>query len=390
MDNIKGTDAIPVFLPADNNYAPYMAALMVSIMDNTDADINFYVIDGGISPWTKKQISTLQKHWKFGLEYINVEPWRELYPLPATPSGHVTRSSSDRFLIPYIKPKMDKVIVLDVDMIALGDIRRLWEVNLEGMVLASVPVYCWESMGHVHNFAKQVGMSKKHIYTNMGAMLVDLEKWREKDMTRKFSEYEIRFDTKKINWWEEVVLNLLLQDNQYKILDPKFNMMIPLLTYYQCGKPKGHCELIEQYAGLSPNYKIDEIIFVHYAMAHTKPWNTRVFRYRSAGITVEIPYFKAFWHYLKQTPFYDSEVVSFLDKSVRDNALMLGRRIEAVESEMRDHAPQDQLRHRFTLSQWYNYYRYCILSLICIGKAKKHYMQKKRNLHAQMGKGEKQ
>lgn len=456
IDSTKKSISIPVFLPADNNYAPYMAALMVSIMDNTDADIDFYVIDGGINPWTKKQISTLQKHWEFGLEYINVEPWRELYTLPATPSGHVTRSSSDRFLIPYIKPDMDKAIILDVDMIALGDIRRLWEVDLEGMVLASVPVYCWESMEKVHDFAKQVGMSENHIYTNMGAMLVDLKMWRDEDLTKKFSEYEIRFDTKKINWWEEVVLNLLLQDNQYKILDPKFNMMIPLLTYFQCGKPEVHRELIENYAGLSPDYKIDEIIFTHYAMAHTKPWNTRVFRYRSAGVTVEIPYFKAFWHYLKQTPFYDSEIVSFLDRSVRDNASSLDRRIGVTEAEIKKTVRNDassldkrvgaaeaeikravhdsasaldrkmdaavteakrtvhdctssldkridsveaeikrtvrdstsaldkrigaaeaEIKRYSPLSTWYNYQRCRVLSHICFGKTRKHYIQKK-------------
>ncbi len=311
-------NAIPVFLSSDNNYVPYMTALMVSIMDNTESLVDFYIVDGGINGYYKKEISKLQKKLGFGLEFINAAEYRHLFKLPATPSGHITRASSDRFLIPYMKPELDKGIILDVDMIALGDIKKLWEIDLEGNLLAAVPVYCWTNIDTLKIHCKETGMSDKHIYLNMGTLLVDFKKWREDNMLDKLSSTPIRFNTNIFSWWDEILINLVLQNNKYKILDPKFNMMIPHQAYYKSGKPESHKKIIEDYCGCPGNYKVDEIIFSHYAMRQVKPWNTDSYLYPETNELMDLPDFKAFWHYMKMTPFYEEEMVSFQSKQIKN------------------------------------------------------------------------
>ncbi len=307
---------IPVFLSSDDNYTPYMTALMVSILDNTKSDIDFYIIDAGISEYNKKKIETLKEKWNFGLEFIKAETYRHLFKMPAAPSGHITKASSDRFLIPYMKPELNKAIILDVDMIALGDIKKLWDIELNGNILAAVPVYCWTDMATAYRHQQETGLSPKHIYLNMGTLLVDCKKWRENNMLDKLSKIPVEFDVKTYAWWDEIILNLALQNNHYKILDPKFNMMIPHQAYYKHKRPEEHKEIIEKYIGLSEDYKIDEIIFSHFAMKHTKPWNTRMYYYHPANTWTEIPNFKDFWYYMKMTPFYEGEITSFLDKQI--------------------------------------------------------------------------
>lgn len=57
----QNKQAIPVFLSSDDNYVPYMAALIVSIMENTKSKVDFYIIDSGISQHNKKQLIEIKK-----------------------------------------------------------------------------------------------------------------------------------------------------------------------------------------------------------------------------------------------------------------------------------------------------------------------------------------
>ena len=358
-------ESIPVFLSSDNNYAPYMSALMVSIMDNTKANIDFYIVDAGISEFNKRQIMSLQKKWGFGLEFIDAEPYRHLFKMPATPSGHITKASSDRFLIPYMKPDLNRGIILDVDMIALGDIEQLWNTDLENKLLAAVPVYCWTGMRDVLNHRAKTGLSSNHIYLNMGTLLVDFKKWRQENILNTLSNTPITFDTNSFSWWDEILLNLILQENQYKILDPKFNMMVPHQAYYKFGKPKQHSELIEGYCKLPQDYKINEIIFSHFTMRHVKPWNTVNYYYPPANKWCEIPNFKDFWYYMKMTPFYEGEKMSFLNKIMYEHARSSKLNIAEYEKNKK---------------QYKKYKMLSILTLGLISKFKKRKKQYKENM----------
>lgn len=331
---------IPIFLSSDDNYVAYMTALMVSIMDNTKSDVDFYVIDANISSFNKKQITSLQRKWNFGLEFIKAEAYRDLFPLPVTPGGHITRASSDRFLVPHMKPELDKAIVLDVDMIALGDIQELWDIDLGGMLLAAVPVYCWTSMREVNQHRKVTGMSPKHVYFNMGTVVVDCKKWRDDNILKRLSATPIKFDSTAFCWWDEILLNMILQPNNYKIIDPKFNMMVSHQAFYKYGKPSGHAELIEDYAGLSRDYQIEEIVISHYAMSHVKPWNTDRYYYPPVDKWMELPNFKEFWYYLSLTPFYVGEQARYqtriLHNTVWDAAHEVTSSIPSVKEEKED------------------------------------------------------
>ena len=347
--SIKQNTHIPVFLSSDDNYAAYMSALMVSIMDNTKSQIDFYVIDAGISDFNKKRMTFMQEEWGFGLEFIKAEDYRHLFKFPAGPSGHVTQASYDRYLIPYMKPELDRAIVLDVDMIALGDIRKLWELDLEGNLLAAVPVYCFVSRQNIEDL-ETTGVSPNHIYFNMGTLLLDCKKYREENILQKLANCPITFDTKKFIYWEEILLNLVLQENHYKILDPKFNMMVPHQAYYKNGKPQMHSEIVEDYAGLAADYQVDEIIFSHFAMRHVKPWNTNAYFYPPIAKTLELPNFKEFWYYMKKTPFYEGEKLNYLTK-------ILNTKI--AETAQKQIWMRDLFQYKHNL---FDYYRYKLLA----------------------------
>lgn len=294
--------AIPIFLSSSNKYADYMSALIVSIMDNTDASIDFYVVDGGISSYKKKRLKELQEKWQFNLEFVDIEPFKHLFRLPVKPSGYVTIDSSNRFFIPYIKPELDRGIILDVDMIALGDIKKLWEVDLGNKLLAAVPQVemSWEPT--------QFFIPKDHAYFNMGVMIVNFKKWRDENILSKLSEIEIRFDANKVYGLDEIMLNLLLASNKYRILPPNFNVDVFSKTF--CSLEQGN---IKYKCPISlPEGEMADNIFIHFVTF--KPWDNFYYSFGPNSV-IQIPHFEEFWHYLSKTPFFYENQLVFLNKN---------------------------------------------------------------------------
>lgn len=315
-------DKISVFILSDDNYAASLASLMVSISENTKSDVEFYVIDNGLRSPNRQLLLTLRDQLGLRMELMRAVDYRHHVKLPTATSGTIGRAASDKFLVPYMKPDLERAIILDADMIALGDIRELWETNLENKVLAAVPSYGCTNIKQIYDGVRLAELNPLHRFFNTGTLLVDLKKWREEQIGQRISHYTIKFDPMQIRRWDEMVLNILFQINNYKILEPKFNMTIAHLLYYRYNKPSEHKRVIEEHLKLSKKYRPAGINLMHFMSGgvrlmqsmpgNVKPWNAWLFYYQPGNVFSGIPFFKDFWYYLKQTPFYDTEVISFL------------------------------------------------------------------------------
>lgn len=57
---------IPIFVASSDEYTVYLAPLLVSILENTDSVIDFYIIDGGITTYKRRQLERLVKERRAG------------------------------------------------------------------------------------------------------------------------------------------------------------------------------------------------------------------------------------------------------------------------------------------------------------------------------------
>lgn len=309
-------DKISIFILSDDNYVAAAASLMVSILEHTKSEIDFYIIDSGLSILNRRLLEIMRDQYGFRMELMRAVDYRHHLKLPTATRGTIGRATSDKFLVPYMKPDLDRAIILDADMIAQGDIRELWEKDLEDKVIAAVPHYGYTDLKQIYDGVRLAGLSPLHFYFNTGTLLVNLNKWREEQIGQKISGHTITFEPRQTRRWDEVVLNLLFQINNYKILEPKFNMTIAHLLYYRYNRPYEHKRVIEEHLKLSKEYRPVGIKLLHFMLGNSKPWNVRLCYYPPMKLTSEIPFFKAFWYYLRQTPLYNAESISFLDKRV--------------------------------------------------------------------------
>lgn len=218
---------ITVIAVSDNHYLVLLAALVKSIETNLAAGVrmDLWIVEDGVTPANKKklQASTDQKtttlHWKSVQEVI---PAGTKLPLD---QSTWPLNIYMRLFIPFFIPQgVDRVLYLDVDMIALNDISTLWQTDMEDNVIAAVldpNVRTFNnSWGGVFNYA-DLGLRGDTAYFNTGLLFIDLPKWRANNTTQKILDC-IHQNKKFANFPDQYGLNIVLA-NQWKHLDGRWN-----------------------------------------------------------------------------------------------------------------------------------------------------------------------
>ena len=268
---------IPVFLSADNNYAPFVATTMASILDNTKSFIEFYVLDGGITKVNREKIISLNFN-NFSVEFLEIDFDKYFKDFKETPN--ITKSMYSRFLIPYLKPSINKAIYSDVDVVFLDDVKKMYDEELDDYALGAVFEEFAE--GDV-NYAKRkrTNISAKHKYFSSGNLIIDCKKWREQNILDKLLQIGHEYQDSLVEP-DMDILNKFF-DSNYKILPPKY-----------CWINQNY-EFFEQSA---------EPIIIRHFNGHVKPWHIHpdINENKMLPFTLDK---NRFWHYAQMTPFYD-------------------------------------------------------------------------------------
>jgi lipopolysaccharide biosynthesis glycosyltransferase len=220
--------AIPVVMSTDDNYAPFCAVMLQSLLDNTNQynTYHFYILYRSLSDKSitmmKSQINAFP-HCK--IEFIDVSETFKNVPIRAI-KGFWTSDIYSRFIIPYLFTEYSKVIYLDVDMLAQADIAELYNIDLQGKPLGAVydmfVKYKFENKEDYNYLYENsavflLGLQDWKIF-NSGLLLIDTAKFREITSFENLLRFTIWF-THRAEWFwaDQCVLNLLLQTNWYKL-----------------------------------------------------------------------------------------------------------------------------------------------------------------------------
>jgi len=273
--------SIPVFLASDNNYSPFVATTILSIIKNTKSFISFYVLDGGIHQSNKRKILSLSRKYKnFSVEFINMKTF-ELKKFPDI--KHYTTNAFSRYFIPELKPDLKKVLYLDVDIIVTGDIAELYNQELgEYSIGAILEDYCPRNYTYLKEICPAYNGGCN--YFNSGVLIMNIDDFKKNNITQKLVETTIKLKD-VLNCPDQDVLNLIFENN-FKILDYKYNFF------------SGH----EKYVISSGKKELLEARENHLILHFTggKPWKDK---------SVEMS--SKFWDIAKETSFYDGETLSF-------------------------------------------------------------------------------
>jgi lipopolysaccharide biosynthesis glycosyltransferase len=242
----------------DRSYVDHLVVTITSIYCNLPhpRDLRIWVLNEGISSAEQKRIAASLS--SFGSINIRFESIDGSALAKAPISNHVSRATYYRLLIPEIIPReVSRVLYLDCDIIAEHDIREIFAADIRGRSIGAVSnpgFHRWDDLQ----------MDRNAGYFNAGVMLIDMDKWRQNDVSGAALELIRTIPGKLLNW-DQDALNIALQ-GAWAPLEPHWNQQS---SFFGLG-PHGSEAL--GYAPIPWRSALEVPRIIHYSTS-SKPWH---------------------------------------------------------------------------------------------------------------------
>ena len=201
------TAPISISFCISDNYSCHLAVVLTSIAENNPrSEFIFHVLHRGITAENRNLIGELGKihpNCRVEFHFIDASLF-DAFPLPKD-LEHVTREMYYRYILPEVLAGETRTIYSDVDVICVGELQKLWELDLEGNLLAAV------SEGEAGETKKRmIGRTGSEPYFYSGLLVMDLEGMRRGGYVRKLFETTASF-ARRLSWPDQDAINIVFR-----------------------------------------------------------------------------------------------------------------------------------------------------------------------------------
>ena len=267
-----------IVFSTDENFVNYLAVCIQSLIENSNKNKKYIIsiLAKGFSENSKRILSHFEcENVKIEL-YDVKEKLKELNITGLKEDLHWSIAAYYRILIPFLFPYDKKVLYLDSDVIALDDVSKIIDVDLENKQIGAVIDYDTEcyTKKRIKYFKEKMNFKDYKKYFNSGVIVFDVQKIEKEKYLKQF------LDLLKMGYTflDQDILNVIFEENvkflnlewnyQYHFVFPQFKKLYNLSV----GEPK----------------------IIHYTTAF-KPWNT------PENVLCDL-----WWKYARKTPSYEA------------------------------------------------------------------------------------
>ena len=275
-----------ICVTVNSKYERYLYIMLVSLYEShPQGSINLFVIQRDFTSEDKQDITELSHKYFNQVTYIKADP-HKFDGLRMSQKGRDNLSLEIyfRLLIPEFLPEsVDRVLMLDVDIVVLGNLQELYNIDFSDCYLAAAPNMCHNGI-IPEGWRKWYGVERKEFtHYNTGILLWNLQKIRE-ELPKEYIFKEAWNHPIDVATFEEELFNVLFgEDGILEVPAEKYN--------YICT----HEDVFD-----IPNFKVyksneevkENVSIVHYAALN--PWQ--------GGIKNDK--FKIWWEVCKKTKYY--------------------------------------------------------------------------------------
>lgn len=258
---------IPIFFSTDDNYVPYLDVAISSLIANASRDYKYRIIvlNTGLSEQNVQKVMKNERDG-FKIDFVDISDEVENIKNRFKNVYHFSVVTYYRLFIASLFPQYDKVIYLDCDLVVLGDVSELYNIELSDNILGAAPEEFVQNTKEFREYAKVALGVDPDKYVNAGVLLMNLKQFRKNEIEEKFIRLITEYDFDLLDP-DQAYLNYLCDGKIYIIPNGwnKEPMPIP------CEGKKN---------------------IVHYAL-YKKPWQYS-----------DVTDGDCFWEYAKKSPFY--------------------------------------------------------------------------------------
>ena len=259
---------IPIFFAVDDNYAPYLAVSMRSLIDNASPDYqyNIYILIDKLNDFNTTVLCNMATD-SVSVETINVTKKLDALGDMLHLRDYYTKTTYYRFFIPALFPQYERGLYLDCDIVVKGDISQLYNVPLGDNILAAAPEEVMLMVDVFGTYVEAVLEVPRNEYFSAGILVMNLEKMRRVALEEQFVDILGRRTFRVTQ--DQDYLNVLCRGD-FLMLDSGWN--------------KTACY----------DAPVDTPVNIIHYKINWKPWHYRGVRFEDD-----------FWYYAEMTPYAD-------------------------------------------------------------------------------------
>ena len=199
---------ISISFSVSDNYSQHLAVVLASVLvNNPGSRFIFHVLHRDISEQNQNKVRELERM------YLNCEirfhlidaGCFEKFPVPKE-LEHITQEMYYRYLLPEVLVNEERTIYSDVDVLCVGNLKPLWEIDLKGNVLAAV------SEGEAGEYKKKLlGLGGDAPYFYSGLLVMDLAKMRFERCSQTLMTNTAKY-AERIAWPDQDMINLTFRN----------------------------------------------------------------------------------------------------------------------------------------------------------------------------------
>src|SRR6266568_2780000 len=166
----ESAGTVHVACAADGAYVPHCAAMLHSLLDQRGGrQLAVHYLHGPAfeTPW-RDGLARMMEGGSAAITFHEV-PDEAVAGLPV--QRFFTPAIWYRIMAPELLGGLDRILYLDADIIAVDSVAPLWDVDLDGAIVAAVTNV---PEPHHANRPRQLGLPESQEYFNSGVMLMDL------------------------------------------------------------------------------------------------------------------------------------------------------------------------------------------------------------------------
>ncbi len=252
----KDRDTLHIAFGVDENYVHPMGVTITSIVENNPGlDLVFHVFIAEISQANRERLEQLEIHFRKPIDIHPIEDLAEIREQNVSKShAYISKAAYTRLLIPEaLQGVTDRVLYLDADILCVGNVARLLEMDVGDTAAAVIrdinaPAMC--------SRLAEKGLALGD-YFNSGVLYINIPRWIATGVSERTLE-KIADPVLNLGYFDQDALNIVL-DGSVRFIDRTWN--------YQYGLT-GRLKKVKDAMDVPSNTK-----FVHF-IGPMKPWRT--------------------------------------------------------------------------------------------------------------------
>lgn len=251
---------IPVVFSSDHDFVmPTGVALLSLLRHSHDSEIDIYILhDNSLVQDDKDKLKAVCElgGCKYCLSFI---PMGDMFKSAYENRG-VTHAAYYRLVIPWLFPKIDKLVYCDGDVIFKKSIKDLYEISIGDYYGAGVKRYQYDRYSY-KKYAQSLGVDPSE-YINSGVMVINCDMMRKDNLKPRFDELA----SNKYKYFDQDIINIVCKDKLFSL--PFIYNVMPTMDIPE-----------------------DDVCIIHYA--GLKPWKSFTRHWYD------------WWSVYRESPFYD-------------------------------------------------------------------------------------